>query len=134
MTTDLPDWVTESATVVVQQDSRFSARREYRTGRVAKLTPTQIVLSDGSRYRRDTLCRVGGSRFRPLLNPADPEVAAELREMQTDEQLAALENLLTQYSRNGRYGTREAVTQARADTVRAVLDAAAALSDTTPED
>src|SRR5262245_9702768 len=52
MSTDLPDWIAEGAPVAEQ-------KRGYTYTTVARITPTLVVLANGSRYRRADIGKVG---------------------------------------------------------------------------
>ena len=51
----------------------YSSQRSVCTVTVEKLTKTQIVLLDGTRYRRSDGGKVGGSYFDKLYGPSRPE-------------------------------------------------------------
>ena len=53
--------------------SGYSSQRSVCTVTVEKLTKTQIVLLDGTRYRRSDGGKVGGSYFDKLYGPSRPE-------------------------------------------------------------
>jgi hypothetical protein len=91
MTTTDPDWIQPGATVAEYRSHIMSAHVDFTT--VEKLTATQVVCANGSRYRRDDSddahrqgLRAVGSGRDILLPSSHPDVlaavaAAALREL-----------------------------------------------------
>lgn len=71
----------------------YSSWAEIQSLEVEKLTKTQIVLTNGARYRRDSGRRVGGSRFDLLPSPSSTEtiegVTTERRRLNLARELEA---------------------------------------------
>src|SRR5688572_25239909 len=61
MSTDLPDWIREGAKVAEFQPN-WNAIDHVTFARIDRLTATQIVLDNESRYSRSKLRPVGGGR------------------------------------------------------------------------
>lgn len=67
----------------------YSSQRGVCTVTVEKLTLTQIVLLDGTRYRRKDGGKVGGSYFDKLYGPSRPEELQQVAEEREQRRLAA---------------------------------------------
>ena len=67
----------------------YSSQRGVCTVTVEKLTKTQIVLLDGTRYRRKDGGKVGGSYFDKLYGPSRPEELQQVAEEREQRRLAA---------------------------------------------
>lgn len=66
----------------------YSSQRSVCTVTVEKLTKTQIVLLDGTRYRRSDGGKVGGSYFDKLYGPSRPEELHQVAEEREHRRLA----------------------------------------------
>jgi hypothetical protein len=69
--------------------SGYSSRRDVATVTVKKLTKTQIVLLDGTRYRRSDGGKVGGSFYDKLHGPSRPEELQKAADEREHRWLAA---------------------------------------------
>lgn len=69
--------------------SGYSSRRDVVTVTVKKLTKTQIVLLDGTRYRRSDGGKVGGSVYDKLHGPSRPEELQKAADEREHRWLAA---------------------------------------------
>lgn len=69
--------------------SGYFSRRDVATVTVKKLTKTQIVLLDGTRYRRSDGGKVGGSSFDKLHSPSRPEELQQAADEREHRRLAA---------------------------------------------
>ncbi len=69
--------------------SGYFSRRDVTTVTVKKLTKTQIVLLDGTRYRRSDGGKVGGSSFDKLHSPSRPEELQKAADEREHRWLAA---------------------------------------------
>ncbi len=67
----------------------YSSQRGVCTVTVEKLTKTQIVLLDGTRYRRSDGGKVGGSYFDKLYGPSRPEELQQVADEREHRRLAA---------------------------------------------
>ena len=67
----------------------YSSQRGVSTVTVVKLTKTQIVLLDGTRYRRSDGGKVGGSYFDKLYGPSRPEELQQVADEREHRRLAA---------------------------------------------
>ncbi len=86
---DLPPWIHEGAQVVLYRHHFSGGSVRFTT--VERLTATQIVLADGSRYRRDTLREVGRHYEGPqLLAADDPKVVETIAANQLRDALHAV--------------------------------------------
>lgn len=88
------DWATVGARVAVQYDGWGGSGVTIRT--VERLTATQIVLDNGSRYRRDTGRVVGDGRS-SLAPLDDPKVRSELTAQRIRALRYKLDQLLGQH-------------------------------------
>ena len=122
---DLPGWILPGAAVVTSA-GRGLGREDLVVDYVARLTPTQVVLTGGRRYRRDDLTLVG-NRSQKLRSPADPDVVAVLARQAEDKALETLHNALTTYMHRGRYDTGDDGVQRRAAIIAAIRETAATL-------
>lgn len=71
--TNLPAWITVGAKVAVYDRGATGRVSSFQIRTVSRLLPTQIVLDNGSRFRRGDLYAVGESRAK-LLPLTDPDV------------------------------------------------------------
>jgi hypothetical protein len=69
--------------------SGYSSRRDVATVTVEKLTKTQIVLLNGTRYRRSDGGEVGGSYYDKLHGPSRPEELQKAADEREHRWLAA---------------------------------------------
>jgi len=69
--------------------SGYSSRRDVATVTVEELTKTQIVLLNGTRYRRSDGGKVGGSSFDKLYAPSRPEELQQAADEREHRRLAA---------------------------------------------
>ncbi len=69
--------------------SGYSSRRDVATVTVKKLTKTQIVLLNGTRYRRSDGGKVGGSSYDKLHGPSRPEELQKAADEREHRWLAA---------------------------------------------
>lgn len=88
---DLPDWIAVGAKVAVRDRSGWQNTITIRT--VERLTPTQVVVDGGIRFRRDNLSSVGDRRAE-LLPPTDRAVVDALAKRRVDALRYKLDQLL----------------------------------------
>lgn len=93
---DLPDWITVNGKVAVRIYGYTGRAIRFDIRTVQRLTATQIVLSDGRRFRRSNLNAVG-SQDADLLSPSDPRVLDGLAKEQVERLHLKLNGLLKDF-------------------------------------
>jgi len=91
MTTDLPAWITVGAKVAVKSLPAGYSRAQFSFPLVERLTPTQIVLSNGVRARRSDLRLTGGTcgELLPFYDAQVTAARARIRVGKLGKELAA---------------------------------------------
>jgi hypothetical protein len=96
------DWIREGATVAIYREG-YTGEGSYTTAAIAKLTKTQIVLSNEQRFNRERLTLVGSSRYTaPVLKPLNDPAIVKVNAAQQFRSVTNLAEDLAREHRNGR--------------------------------